>query len=130
MDLRKKQKPRRFYVHELVALTFIGERPKGYMVCHNDGDNQNDRLENLRYDTPRQNQIDIYRYGNIHGNSKLSVEQIIKIRSLYKTGKYTTRELAKKFSVSQNCTQRIVSRVTFDWINDDGTICESSTTIS
>ena len=29
-----------------------------------------------------------------------------------------------------NCTQRIIKRSTFDWINDDGTIRESRTNIS
>ena len=130
VDLRKNKKVKRFYVHTLVALAFIGERPKGYFVCHINGNNQDNKLSNLKYDTPRQNQIDVYRYGNTHGNSKLSIKQIIEIRALYKTGNYTTRELAKKYSVSQNCTQRIVKRSTFDWINDDGTIRESRTNIS
>lgn len=130
VDLQKNKKVKRFYVHSLVCLAFIGERPKGYSVCHINGNNQDNRLLNLKYDTPRQNQIDVYRYGKTHGNSKLSVEQVLDIRKLYETGKYTTKELADKFLVSQNCTQRIVKRDTFDWLNDDGSIRESLTKIS
>lgn len=39
-------------VHVLIAKTFLGERPEGLWVCHNDGDGYNNRIENLRYDTP------------------------------------------------------------------------------
>ena len=130
VDLYKNKEVKRFYVHSLVLLAFIGERPKGYSVCHINGNNQDNNLSNLKYDTPRQNQIDVYRYGKTHGNSKLSVEQVLEIRKLHETGEYTTRELAKKFSVSQNCTQRITRRDTFDWLNNDGTIRESQTKIS
>ena len=130
VDLHMNKKIKRCYVHSLVTLAFIGERPKGYSVCHINGDNQDNRITNLKYDTPRQNQIDVYRYGKTHGNSKLSVEQVLEIRALYKTGEYTTRELARKFSVSQNCTQRIIKRDTFDWLKEDGSIRESRTKIS
>ena len=42
-------------VHVLVAQAFLGERPSGYHVCHKDGDKTNNRIENLRYDTPKAN---------------------------------------------------------------------------
>jgi hypothetical protein len=42
-------------VHVLVAETFLGQRPKGYHVCHADGNKENNSLENLRYDTPSAN---------------------------------------------------------------------------
>lgn len=50
-------------VHVLVALVFIGPRPSGHHVCHNDGDAYNNSVENLRYDTPQQNLFDIARHG-------------------------------------------------------------------
>lgn len=42
-------------IHVLVAETFIGPRPLGYHVCHLDGDKTNNKLSNLRYDTPKAN---------------------------------------------------------------------------
>ena len=129
VDLNKNKKAKRFYIHTLVAQTFIGERPKGYDICHINGNNQDNRLENLRYDTKGQNQIDIYRQGGKHGLGKLSIEQVLEIRQLYATGEYTHFELAKKFNVSQNTTQRVVKRQSFFWLNDDGTIEESKTEI-
>ena len=50
-------------VHSLVAETFIGPRPEGTEVCHNDGDPANSRLDNLRYGTSRENKLDTVRHG-------------------------------------------------------------------
>lgn len=50
-------------VHALVALAFLGERPEGMQVCHNNGDPSDNRLENLRYDTPAGNAADIMLHG-------------------------------------------------------------------
>lgn len=46
-------------LHLLVAAAFLGPRPAGSEridVCHNDNDPSNNTLENLRYDTHRNNQ--------------------------------------------------------------------------
>lgn len=50
-------------VHTLVAEAFIGPRPEGMFVCHNNGDPADNRVENLRYDSPRENSRDILRHG-------------------------------------------------------------------
>lgn len=51
-------------VHQLVMMAFVGSPPKGMEVCHNDGDKSNNRLENLRYDSKRANQLDRIAHGN------------------------------------------------------------------
>ena len=50
-------------IHSLVAEAFIGPRPEGMHVCHDDGDLHNNRVENLRYDTPSENSRDVVRHG-------------------------------------------------------------------
>jgi hypothetical protein len=50
-------------VHGLVAAAFIGPCPDGMMVCHNDGNNQNNHVANLRYDTAAANNQDTLRHG-------------------------------------------------------------------
>ncbi|WP_180768758.1 HNH endonuclease signature motif containing protein, partial [Vibrio parahaemolyticus] len=50
-------------VHELVALTFIGERPKGQVTRHLDGDKLNNRPGNLMYGTEKENQSDRLMHG-------------------------------------------------------------------
>lgn len=54
---------RRRYVHQLIAETFIGPRPPGKVVCHNDGDVTNNAADNLRYDTRSENNRDMARHG-------------------------------------------------------------------
>jgi len=43
------------YVHRLVLEAFVGPCPDGMECCHNDGDRTNNRLENLRWDTHKNN---------------------------------------------------------------------------
>jgi hypothetical protein len=48
-------------LHVLVAESFFGPRPKNMHVCHTDGNKQNNRVENLRYDTAKNNWEDFRR---------------------------------------------------------------------
>lgn len=45
-------------VHTLVSEAFIGPRPKGYDVAHEDGTRTNNKVENLRYKTRQENLLD------------------------------------------------------------------------
>lgn len=58
------------FVYRLVALTFLGPRPEGQHTCHNDGDGRNSSVSNLRYDTPRENNLDTLRHGHHTAASK------------------------------------------------------------
>ena len=51
----KIRKRRATYIHTLVAEAFIGERPKGYVIDHIDTDIYNNRADNLRYVTIKEN---------------------------------------------------------------------------
>lgn len=53
----------RRYIHELVLTTFAGERPTGHYACHNNGVRDDNRLANLRWDTPRSNNLDQILHG-------------------------------------------------------------------
>jgi hypothetical protein len=50
-------------IHILVAEAFIGPRPNGMVVCHNDGERMNNSVANLRYDTPSANIVDQVKHG-------------------------------------------------------------------
>ena len=50
-------------IHRLVCAAFIGPRPEGLDVCHNDGNRTNNHLANLRYDTRSENIRDAVRHG-------------------------------------------------------------------
>lgn len=53
--LSKNGKPKTFRVHVLICLAFYGERPQGYHVLHINGDPQDNRVENLKYGTAKEN---------------------------------------------------------------------------
>lgn len=128
--LNKNGKQYNEYPHTLLALAFLGERPEDYQICHIDGDCTNNKLSNLRYDTGSENMIDMYRYGKKAGRGKLDIHQVLEIRNLYATGNYKQRELAEKFNVGQENISLIVNRKNFSWLNDDGSITESATSVS
>lgn len=51
------------YVHQLVAEAFLGPRPDGTEVCHNNGDPTDNRASNLRYDSHAGNYADMFEHG-------------------------------------------------------------------
>lgn len=51
--------------HKVVLEAFVGPCPDGMEACHDDGDPSNNRVENLRWDTHRNNLLDKYRHGTI-----------------------------------------------------------------
>lgn len=89
-------------VHSCVAEAFIGPRPQGQEVCHEDNDKKNNRLWNLRYDTPTGNNRDKVRHGThtqgeAHAASKLTEQAVLEIRRL--RGVYQ-KQLAERFGVT------------------------------
>ena len=120
---------KRYYVgvHYLVLKAFVGEKPEGYTVCHNDNNKDNNKLNNLRYDSLRENSIDMYRHGYKVTIGKLTVEDVVEIRRLYATGEYLQKDLANIYNVSQSNISRAIKSERFNWLNDDGTINESKT---
>src|SRR3990167_276297 len=48
-------KQKRFYVHHLVMLAFVGERPPGHVINHIDLNKKNNHLSNLQYITQQEN---------------------------------------------------------------------------
>lgn len=52
-------------VHRLVLTAFVGPCPAGSEACHADGVRDNNRVENLRWDTRKGNHADRYGHGTI-----------------------------------------------------------------
>lgn len=74
-------------VHKLVLTVFIGPRPEGQQACHGNGDKADNRLLNLRWDTPAANQADRILHGTRFGRSRapgsrrVTPEIITRVRS-------------------------------------------------
>ncbi|MCC5628497.1 HNH endonuclease [Nostoc sphaeroides CHAB 2801] len=87
-------------VHRLVLLTFVGECPEGMEACHNDGNPFNNRLDNLRWDTKRNNTLDRVNQGT-QNTLKLNPASVLEIKRLLFEGEMTHVEIAQLFGVSQ-----------------------------
>jgi hypothetical protein len=87
------------------------------VCCHFDGDPTNNRLENLRWDTPQSNADDMVRHGTRRQGeavwlSKLKEAKVVEIRRLATEG-CSARELADRFGVSKANITAIVRRRTW-----------------
>jgi hypothetical protein len=108
-----------FFVGRLVLESFVGPCPKGMECCHNDGDPLNNKLNNLRWDTHRNNEKDKIRHGTHPSvvcrrgedvwQSKLTKKSVKDIRKLYQKNVYGMRKLSKQFGVTHQAIHAIVT---------------------
>ena len=64
VGLRKAGTSKAYKIHHLVAAVFIGPRPDGSIICHNNGIKTDNRASNLRYGSHIGNNRDTVRHGN------------------------------------------------------------------
>ena len=106
-----------FFVHREVLRAFIGEPPEKHEACHNDGSRDNNRLENLRWDTRAGNLADTLRHGTHNRGSnnpraKLTNKQVASLRRLRRDGK-SLAYLAGRFKVSLSCVSMAANGRTY-----------------
>lgn len=103
-----------FFIHRIVLSVYAENYNNFPVCCHGDGVPSNNRIENLRWGTVKDNSDDSRKHGTlIMGEkckkSKLKEEDIINIRKMYKTGLYTAVELSKKYNVTSVLIDSIVN---------------------
>jgi hypothetical protein len=123
LALSADAKDTRFLVHRLVLGSFIGPPGDGLECCHCDGDQGNNNLENLRWDTRSNNHKDkvihgTNNHGEKHPNAKLTREKVLAIRKLYSKTKATLADLANLFDISVQHTCDIVHKRKWAWLED------------
>ena len=114
--------PKTHKVARLVLDAFIGLCPEGLESCHNDGVRQNDRLENLRWDTRLSNARDRITHGTttrgeLDATNKLAEADVVKIKKalLADGSKGQGRKLARQFGVSEAIISMIRSGKRWGW---------------
>jgi predicted DNA-binding protein YlxM (UPF0122 family) len=110
-------KGRNYQVHRLVALSFIPNLENKPQVNHKDGNKQNNHIDNLEWSTNKENMKHAFSIGLNEGikgeenvNAKLTENDVVNIYNLYKTNKYSMKDLADKFNTSETNVFNIVSR--------------------
>ena len=109
VDLRNNNKRTRFLVHRLVALFFLDNLNNKPQINHIDGDKSNNKLENLEWNTAKENINHAIKNGlnKNHGiynyKSKLTNHQVEEIRK----SSLKQRELSFIYKISQTCVSGI-----------------------
>ena len=103
VSLHGKQKQ----VHRLVAKAFIPNPKKLPQVNHIDGNKRNNNVSNLEWTDAKGNYYHAREHNLCNHGTFLNKEERKEARKMYKTGKYTYKELSKKFNISEVTLWRI-----------------------
>ena len=118
VSLRKKNKDIKEYVHRLILITYVGKPKKGQQCRHLDGNRKKNKLNNLCWGTPKENQTDrnihnTHNKGERHPRCKLTEKKVLEINRLGKNvafkeagGNY--KIIAKKYNISLSMVGKIV----------------------
>ncbi len=102
------EKPRKFLVHRLVAMTYISNPNNLREVNHKNGNRLDNRIKNLEWISSKENKIHAIKLGLYRSHEKLTPKQVRAIRRDYATGKFFQREIANKYGTSQHQVSWIV----------------------
>lgn len=97
-----------YFLHRLMAMTFI-PNPNGYKVVnHIDCNKLNNAISNLEWCTTAQNNQHSYDNGRNPGSKKISFKQVCEIRALRKHLKMPNRTLAAMYGAHEDYISMIV----------------------
>jgi hypothetical protein len=130
-NIRCGSKGKKQQVHRMVAIAFI-ENPDPQrltQVNHKDGNKLNNDFTNLEWVSPAENiqhmhsiglwnRKDTYKAskGKDHYMSDLNENDVIEMREMYKTGKYSYRQLGDKYGIHLATVGYIIQRKTWKHI--------------
>ena len=110
INMRVGEKKINRLVHRLVLTAFVGPCPDGMLTRHLNGDPADNRLANLVWGTPSENNTDARNHGTIatgerSGTAVLSAREVHAMRTTYYSGRASAAELARAHNVAA-CTAR------------------------
>lgn len=111
-----------YFIHRLVAMNFI-PNPNNYPeVNHIDCDRTNNNVNNLEWVNREQNIRHSFRTGNKSNkgiknpNAKLNTADVIAIRAMHNTGRFSNVAISKMFNIGSTSVDNIINGVT--WSNN------------
>lgn len=101
-------------VHQLIMQTFVGPCPKGMEVLHKNGNPKDNRLENLRYGTRRENILDVYYQGKAW--RRITLEQAKEIKAMLAQG-FSNADIIARLGVTQAIVSSIRHGRSYTWLD-------------
>lgn len=117
-------------VHQAVLLAFVGPCPPGQEARHLDGSRTNNRLDNLKWGTPKENSDDKREHGTmVTGEqtvtAKLQASDVVAIRALLRRG-YGLDFIGSMFDISKRMVARIRDGLSWDEVSDRAEIIKQA----
>lgn len=108
------------YVHQLVLAAFVGPPQDGQVTRHLNGDSSDNRLENLTYGTPAENNADTMLHGRkprgeTSGKSKINNAIALAIIERYSSGE-SQMSIAKFYSIGQTTVSSVIRGETWSHV--------------
>lgn len=115
IELRNKNKVKKYFVHRLVAKSFLKNEKQKPEVNHKNGNKLDNRVENLEWCTRSENHVHAFKIGLriSKGNPKINYKTAMKIRKMYKPYKVSRYKIAKNFGISPGCVQAVIENRTW-----------------
>lgn len=105
------------WLHEVVAQSFLGQRPDGQVVRHKNGVGSDNRPDNLEWGTPTQNNHDTQLH--YRGNTQqLTPEKALELKQRLAKGEEPI-PLAEEYQISVNQTYKIRAGKSWGWLTPD-----------
>lgn len=116
--IRKERKSFGRFIHVLLLTTYIGKCPIGKEASHLNGNRADNRLENLCWETRKENHAHKIAHGTRQngdncGKSKLTSGEVVQIKGLLTEKSLTQRQIAKRFKISEQAIHDIKIRRTW-----------------
>lgn len=110
-------------VHVAVLEAFVGPRPEGCVCRHLNGDKLDNRLENLRWGSRSENNLDAVRHGTHNMGEKhhfttMTEDDVIEMRRLRRDTNLTYREIGERYDVGTKSAWRIINRKTWKHVKE------------
>lgn len=117
IDLCKKCKYKKFYLHRLVAIYFIPNPLNLPEVNHKDGNKKNNHISNLNWTDGVGNmkhaieELGFVNHGENAPAAKLTEKQVRDIIEMHKSGNYTYAQIADRYNIKAGHAWNIVKGV-------------------
>jgi hypothetical protein len=115
---RPGQKHLGVYVHREIMAAFVGPCPPGCQVSHLNGDNSDNRLANLCYESSKENILrkqahKTQTFGESHAAAKITFEQVKQIKAARQGGK-TLAAIANEYGLCHQHVSRICKGINWN----------------